>query len=73
VLAALAVLLPGRLGLHRIVITATLLAWHWCLVKRKGGVPHRFDGQERFRLRGGVSPESGCGLNFGARPGAMPP
>ncbi len=39
VLAALARLLPGHLRLHRIVIPATLLAWHRRLLKKKWTCP----------------------------------
>ena len=38
-LAAFARLLPGRLRLHRIVTSGTLLAWHRCLVRKKWTYP----------------------------------
>jgi len=39
VMAALARLLPGRLGLHRIVTPGTVLAWRRCLARKKWACP----------------------------------
>jgi hypothetical protein len=39
VIAALGRLLPGRLGLYRIVTPGTLLAWHRLLVRKKWTYP----------------------------------
>ena len=40
VIAALARLLPRHVQLHRIVTPGTLLAWHRCLIKKKGTYPN---------------------------------
>lgn len=60
VIAALAMLLPGRLRLHRIVTPGTLLTWHRRLVKKKWTYRTR---------RGGRRSQPRCARSWSSWPG----